>query len=68
MVVSLEPSGIKAWATYPGGQSGNPGSPFYNNLLPRWENGAYFPLLFMRTPDENVRKIFYTTQLNPKAE
>ncbi|HYC85171.1 MAG TPA: penicillin acylase family protein, partial [Chryseosolibacter sp.] len=33
MVVSLEKSGVKAWGTYPGGQSGNPGSRFYDNLL-----------------------------------
>lgn len=68
MIVSLEPSGIKAWATYPGGQSGNPGSAFYSNLLPRWVNGTYFPLLFLRAQDENAQKIFYTTQLNPQAE
>ncbi len=68
MVVSLEPSGVKAWATYPGGQSGNPGSAFYANLLPRWVKGNYFQLLFLRSPDENIQKIFYTTQLNPKTE
>lgn len=68
MVVSLEPSGVKTWATYPGGQSGNPGSEHYSNLLPRWAKGEYFPLLFMHTPAENAQKIFYSTQLNPKAE
>ena len=68
MVASLEPSGIKAWATYPGGQSGNPGSTHYDDLLKRWVKGNYFSLLFLRTPDENIQKIFYTTQLNPKAE
>jgi penicillin amidase len=68
MVVSLEPSGVKAWATYPGGQSGNPGSAFYSNLLPTWVQGSYFQLLFLRSPDENIQKIYYTTQLNPKAE
>jgi penicillin amidase len=68
MVVSLEPSGIKAWASYPGGQSGNPGSAFYTNLLPRWIKGSYYPLLFLRAPNENVQKIFYTAQLNPQAE
>ncbi|HEY9487898.1 MAG TPA: penicillin acylase family protein [Chryseosolibacter sp.] len=68
MVASLEPSGIKAWATYPGGQSGNPGSTHYSDMLGRWVKGSYFPLLFLKTPDENIQKIFYTTQLNPKAE
>ncbi|MBR9990036.1 MAG: penicillin acylase family protein [Gemmatimonadetes bacterium] len=30
------------------GQSGQPGSPFYGNLLPLWANGQFFPLLFSR--------------------
>jgi len=68
MVVSLEPSGIKTWATYPGGQSGNPGSTHYSDLLPRWVKGNYFPLLFLQSPVENGQKIFYTTQLNPIPE
>lgn len=68
MVVSLEPSGIKTWATYPGGQSGNPGSEHYSDLLPRWVKGEYFPLLFLQTPDEEIQKVFYSTHLNPKAE
>lgn len=68
MIVSLEPSGIKTWAVYPGGQSGNPGSAHHHDMLSRWEQGSYFPMLFMRSPDEDVRKIFYSTHLNPKAE
>lgn len=35
-------------ATSVPGQSGQPGSPFYGNLLPLWEKGAYFPLAFSR--------------------
>ena len=68
MVASLEPSGIKAWATYPGGQSGNPGSAHYKDLLTIWTAGAYSPLSFLRAPDDNIQKVFYTTQLNPQAE
>jgi penicillin G amidase len=63
MVVSLEKDGVKAWGTYPGGQSGNPGSKYYNNLLDRWVNGQSFPLLFLREPSSG--QIFYTTTLNP---
>jgi penicillin amidase len=48
MVVSLERDGVKAWGTYPGGQSGNPGSKYYNNLLERWIVGEYYPLQFMK--------------------
>ena len=30
------------------GQSGQPGSPFYGNLLPLWTDDVYFPLVFSR--------------------
>jgi penicillin G amidase len=30
------------------GQSGQPGSPFYDNLLPLWASDTYFPLVFTR--------------------
>jgi penicillin amidase len=35
-------------ATNVPGQSGQPGSPFYDNLLPIWANYRYFPLPFTR--------------------
>lgn len=46
MVVSLEKTKLRAWGVYPGGQSGNPGSPFYNNLLTYWAKGKYYELQF----------------------
>ena len=30
------------------GQSGQPESPFYGNLLPLWDNAEYFPLVYSR--------------------
>jgi len=30
------------------GQSGQPGSPHYSDLLPLWSEGKYFPLLYSR--------------------
>lgn len=35
-------------ATSVPGQSGQPGSPHYADLLPLWEKGEYFPLVFSR--------------------
>jgi penicillin amidase len=35
-------------ATNVPGQSGQPGSPFYGNLLPLWDRGEYFPLAYTR--------------------
>lgn len=43
MVVSLEKS-PHGWGVYPGGQSGNPGSPFYLSHTAIWAKGAYYPL------------------------
>lgn len=39
MVVELGDS-VRAWGTYPGGQSGNPFSPGYADRLPLWRTGA----------------------------
>jgi penicillin amidase len=65
MIVSLEKSGVKTWATYPGGQSGNPGSIHYSDMLDRWVNDQYYRLLFMHKSDEFTDQIFSTTQLTP---
>jgi penicillin amidase len=37
------------------GQSGQPGSPFYDNLLPLWADDVYFPLVFSRERVEQAR-------------
>lgn len=63
MIVSLEKTGIMMWGVYPGGQSGNPGSVNYRNMLDHWVDGKYFPLLFMRSPEDGSDRFFYTTQL-----
>lgn len=65
MVVSLEKSGVKAWATYPGGQSGNPGSAHYDDMLGRWINGAYFPMHFLQKPEDAANRSLFSSQLNP---
>jgi penicillin amidase len=43
-------------ATSVPGQSGQPGSPHYGDLLPLWAEGRYFPLLFSRKRIEEVAK------------
>lgn len=49
MVVELGPE-LRAWATYPGGQSGNPASAFYANRIPQWTAGELDAVLFPRVP------------------
>jgi penicillin amidase len=41
-------------ATSTPGQSGQPGSPHYGDLLPLWAEGKYFPLAYSRTRVEEV--------------
>lgn len=66
MVVSLEKTGIKAWGVYPGGQSGNPGSYYYSNLLDTWVADKHFPLSFPHAIDEGSS--LYTVSLNPASK
>ncbi len=45
LVVQLGPH-VRAWDTYPGGQSGNPASAEYENRIPQWLSGGLSPALF----------------------
>lgn len=47
MVVELTDS-TQAYGIYPGGQSGNPGSKYYDNFINDWVEGKYYPLLFLK--------------------
>ena len=38
---------IRAYGVYPGGQSGNPGSKYYDTFIDSWASGKYYPLLFL---------------------
>jgi penicillin amidase len=51
MVVELGPT-VRAWGTYPGGQSGNPASVRYDDRLPLWLRGELAELRFPRRPEE----------------
>jgi penicillin amidase len=50
-------------ATNAPGQSGQPGSPFYGNLLPLWGNQQFFPLLYSREAVE--ARAEYRLRLTP---
>jgi penicillin G amidase len=68
MIVSLEKSGVKAWGVYPGGQSGNPGSPFYGNLMEAWEKAEPYPLKFVNEPSKLASSSLFTTTLKPASK
>ena len=46
----------RGMATSAPGQSGQPGSPHYADLLPLWRDGRYFPLAFSRHKVEQVTR------------
>lgn len=52
MVVELGPE-VRAWGNYPGGQSGNPGSPYYDDFVDDWASGKPYELVFLRSADES---------------
>jgi penicillin amidase len=65
-VVELDPSGVKAWGIYPGGQSGNPGSLWYTNYTQQWAAGQYFELN-LSFNQENAKRI-HRTSFKPQAQ
>jgi penicillin amidase len=47
---------------YPGGQSGNPGSKFYDNFIPIWAKGGYVDFGLKKKADQ--KGILFKTILN----
>ncbi len=41
---------VRAFGIYPGGQSGNPGSKFYDDFLSTWEENQLLPLEVLKEP------------------
>ena len=65
MIVEMGPE-PRAWATYPGGQSGNPSSPRYRDRLASWSAGTLDSLRLPRAPGRLARTLS-TLTLTPGA-
>ncbi|MBA4197783.1 MAG: penicillin acylase family protein [Chitinophaga sp.] len=65
MIVQLTDN-IEAYAVYPGGQSGNPGSKYYDTFVDTWAAGKYYPLLFLKKQEarHNNRVKWHITFIN----
>lgn len=63
MIVSLTAE-TEAWGVYPGGQSGNPGSRFYDNFIDQWAAGKYYPLWMMKAGEEKDSRVKWTMSFN----
>jgi penicillin amidase len=63
MIVQLT-STTEAYGLYPGGQSGNPGSKYYDNFIDYWAEGKYYKLWFMHDADKADKNIKWTMKFN----
>jgi penicillin amidase len=65
MIVEMTDT-IEAWGVYPGGQSGNPGSKFYDNFVNHWADGKYYRLWLMRPEEAKSEQIKWQMQFSPQ--
>lgn len=56
MVVSLG-NPVEAFGVYPGGQSGNPGSKYYDDFIKYWVDGKYYTLWLMKKGEQDDKRI-----------
>ena len=56
MIVSLAPQ-TEAYGVFPGGQSGNAGSRFYDSFIDTWAAGKYYTLWMMKASEEKDERV-----------
>ncbi len=65
MIVELGPEPV-AYGVYPGGASGNPGSPYYDKMIDKWARGEYYPLFFMRDAEDDRQGRLHEVEMKPR--
>lgn len=65
MIVQLSDT-IEAYGNFPGGESGNPGSKYYDNFINSFAADKYYKLWFMQPDEENSDKIKWTMHFKSK--
>lgn len=65
MIVALGKD-LKAYGVYPGGESGNPGSFFYDDQVDTWAEGQLHELLYLRSKEQASDRIISTWKFNKK--
>lgn len=66
MIVEMHPDSVSAHVIYPGGQSGNPGSFYYDNFLNDWLLGRYYPVRIYDSIGKLNEPLHYTLTLIPR--
>ncbi|HVV55067.1 MAG TPA: penicillin acylase family protein, partial [Mucilaginibacter sp.] len=64
MVVQMGPT-VKGYGVFPGGESGNPGSYYYDDMFSTWKNGKLNELLFLDSADEKSDRVKSSLSLTP---
>jgi penicillin amidase len=65
MIVQLTAT-TEAYGIYPGGQSGNPGSPFYDGFIDDWVAGKYYQLWMMESNESKDARVKATMTFEKK--
>lgn len=63
MIVQLTAE-TEAYGIYPAGQSGNPGSKFYDNFIDDWVAGKYYRLWMMKETERGDKRIIGTVSFS----
>jgi len=56
----------KGYGVFPGGQSGNPGSPFYDNMVDAWAHGKLYDLYYMQSVNDKSATIISRLKISKK--
>ncbi|MBU6159385.1 MAG: penicillin acylase family protein [Bacteroidetes bacterium] len=64
MIVDLSGE-TSAYVVYPGGQNGNPGSPYYQQFVDTWSNGRYYKAWVYKKGKENDAAIKWKMHFQP---
>lgn len=66
VIVELGPE-LKAYGIYPGGQSGHPGSKYYDNRIEAWMKGKYDELFVMKSAEDRANPILFEVNFQKKS-
>ncbi|HET9055497.1 MAG TPA: penicillin acylase family protein [Chitinophagaceae bacterium] len=66
MIVEMTPQ-TNAYGIYPGGQSGNPGSKYYDMFVDDWVVGKYNKLWMMKASEKNDKRIKWVMKFSKSS-
>ena len=61
----VDEGAMKAYVVYPGGESGNPGSMYYDDMVSPWSKGQYFETNFIKKGEDLGGKKLFTSTFKP---